>query len=405
VSIPAAIALDGVGKRFTKYEDTPMLLSRVLQLRNRTRRSSLWALRGASFEIARGECVGVIGRNGSGKSTLLQMLAGVTAPTEGRVTVRGRVAPLISVGVGFHPELTGRENVYVNATILGLTRAEVDARFDEIVAFSEIGDFIDTPVKFYSSGMFVRLGFSVSVLAEPDVLLIDEVLAVGDLAFQMKCFGRMEELRASGTTIVIVTHNLNAVRRLCDRTIVVHGGEIRHDGDTLAALSIYHELIGELDGAEGPISPSDPQAVHAADFTRVELLDASGRPTRHVAADDLITVEASFEVRQAVADPILGVAVVNEAGVHVYGERWDLTSWGRFEAGARFSASIALTPALATGSYELHLGLASLAHERIAPAPAPFLFFVSGRPLVRGIADLRAALTLGTGTAGQPTLG
>jgi ABC-type polysaccharide/polyol phosphate transport system ATPase subunit len=394
VSGRPAIELEAVGKRFTKYEDTPMLLSRVLQLRNRTRRSSLWALRGASFEVAPGECLGVIGRNGSGKSTLLQMLAGVTAPTEGRVTVRGRVAPLISVGVGFHPELTGRENVYVNATILGLTRQEVDARFDEIVAFSEIGDFIDTPVKFYSSGMFVRLGFSVSVLAEPDVLLIDEVLAVGDLAFQTKCFGRMEELRASGTTIVIVTHNLNAVRRLCDRTIVVHRGEIRHDGDTLEALNVYHELIGELDDADGPSAVPGGGSGDAAEFERFELLDADGRPTRHVAADELVTVEATFAFRRALADPILGLTVSNEGGVHVYGERWPLDTHGPFEPGTLVHVTVRLAPSLATGSYTMHVGLASRADESAAPPPVPILFFVSGRPLVRGVADLRSEMTL-----------
>src|SRR5690349_16980829 len=218
-----------------------MLVSRLFQLRNRTRRSALWALRRATFGVGRGECVGVVGRNGSGKSTLLQMLAGVTAPTEGRVTVQGRVAPLISVGVGFHPELTGRENVYVNATILGLRREEIDRRFDEIASFAEIGEFLETPVKFYSSGMFVRLGFAVSAMSEPDVLLIDEVLAVGDLAFQLKCFERLERLRESGATVVLVTHNLNAVRRLCERTLVIHNGELRHDGDTVEALSLYHE--------------------------------------------------------------------------------------------------------------------------------------------------------------------
>ena len=167
------IRLAGVGKRYLKYEDEPMLLTRALRLRHRTRRSQLWAVRDVSFELHPGDSVGVIGRNGSGKSTLLQMLAGVTSPTEGTITVGGRVAPLVSVGVGFHPELTGRENVYVNGTILGLSRAEIDARFDAMVEFSGIEAFIDTPVKFYSSGMYVRLGFAVAVEAIPDVLLVD----------------------------------------------------------------------------------------------------------------------------------------------------------------------------------------------------------------------------------------
>src|SRR5207302_5234688 len=203
-------------------------------------------------EVQSGECIGVIGRNGSGKSTLLQMVAGVTSPTEGTVRVRGRIAPLVSVGVGFHPELTGRENVYVNGTILGLTRAEIDRRFDSILDFSGIHAFIDTPVKFYSSGMFVRLGFAVAVEATPDVLLVDEVLAVGDVAFQLKCFRRMAEIREQGTTVVVVSHNLNAIRQLCDRALVLHDGTMRHDGDVDDGIGIYHSLLGEFSDPEAP---------------------------------------------------------------------------------------------------------------------------------------------------------
>src|SRR5438105_3898304 len=181
-----------------------MLVTAALQFRNRTRRSRLWAVRHVDLDVAPGECVGVIGRNGSGKSTLLQMIAGVTAPTEGSVAVHGRVAPLISVGVGFHPELTGRENVFVNGAILGMSRSTIEQRLDDIVEFSEIAAFIDTPVKFYSSGMAVRLGFSVAIYAHPEVLLVDEVLAVGDLSFQLKSYERMMEIRQSGTTILVV---------------------------------------------------------------------------------------------------------------------------------------------------------------------------------------------------------
>ncbi|HVT77699.1 MAG TPA: ABC transporter ATP-binding protein, partial [Acidimicrobiales bacterium] len=238
------ISLADAGKRYTKFEDAPMLVS-ALRFRARTTRSHLWAVRHVDLDVAPGECVGVIGRNGSGKSTLLQMLAGVTAPSEGRVSVRGKVAPLISVGVGFHPELTGRENVYVNAAILGLSRAEVDARLDDIIDFADVTGFVDTPVKFYSSGMFVRLGFAVAINVNPQVLLIDEVLAVGDLAFQMKCFDKMAEIRDSGATVVVVSHNLNAVRRMCDHTMVLHNGAQRFYGATADAISLYHQLLGE----------------------------------------------------------------------------------------------------------------------------------------------------------------
>ncbi|MEY2406999.1 MAG: lipopolysaccharide transport system ATP-binding protein, partial [Acidimicrobiaceae bacterium] len=313
-----SIEVADAGKRYVKYDDSPMLVSHLLRLRNRTRRSALWALRGASFNVRRGECLGVVGRNGSGKSTLLHLLAGVTAPTEGRVTVRGRVAPLISVGVGFHPELSGRENVYVNATILGLPREEIDRRFDEIVSFAEIGEFLDTPVKFYSSGMFVRLGFAVSAMADPDVMLIDEVLAVGDLAFQLKCFERIERLRESGATVVIVTHNLNAVRRLCERTLVIHNGELRHDGDTVAGLSLYHELLGEPRDVEDVVSFDEPAAIDAGELSDVRFLGPDGAPTRHAATGETMTVEATITVRQPVANPVLSIGIVTEGGVYVY---------------------------------------------------------------------------------------
>jgi ABC-type polysaccharide/polyol phosphate transport system ATPase subunit len=370
-----------------------MLVSHLLQLRSRTRRSSLWALRGASFDVRGGECVGVVGRNGSGKSTLLHLLAGVTAPTEGRVTVRGRVAPLISVGVGFHPELTGRENVYVNATILGLTRDEIDRRFDDIVAFAEIGDFLDTPVKFYSSGMFVRLGFAVSAMAEPDVVLIDEVLAVGDLAFQLKCFDRLERLRESGATVVLVTHNLNAVRRLCERTLVIHNGEVRHDGETVEGLSLYHELLGEARDLDDVTSVDESSAIDAAELTEVRLLGADGQPTRHAATGEQLTVEATITVHEHVADPVLGISIVTEGGLHAYGESWPLDKVEGWDGTGPLRVRLSFPAALATGSYSVHVGLASLVHARIAPPTPPVLFYVTGRLTVQGVADLKTELT------------
>jgi len=185
-----AIAVDGAGKKYWKFEEQAMLLRSILPT-GRARRSELWALRDVSFSLEQGETIGILGRNGSGKTTLLRLLAGVTRPSEGRVAVAGAVAPLISVGVGFRREMSGRENIYLNGMILGLSRQQVEERLDDIVAFAELDEFIDTPVKFYSSGMFLRLGFAVAVHTDPDVLLIDEVLAVGDAAFRAKCVERM----------------------------------------------------------------------------------------------------------------------------------------------------------------------------------------------------------------------
>ncbi len=389
-----AIEATGVGKRYVKYEDTPMLVSRALKLWSRTRRSTLWALRGVDFTVDRGECVGVIGRNGSGKSTLLQMLAGVTAPTEGRIAVNGRVAPLISVGVGFHPELSGRENVYVNGMILGLDRSEIDARFDEIVEFSEIGEFIDTPVKFYSSGMFVRLGFSVSVLADPDILLIDEVLAVGDIKFQLKCFERVEQIRQRGATIAMVSHNLNAVRRLCTRTMVIHDGELCFNGDTVEAIALYHELLGTSSDPDSTMEANTARYIAAADIEHLELVGPDGQPTRHIDTGTEIALELTARFRRAFSDrAMLGVTLFNEGGVHVYGQSWPLSAEGSFDAGDVVRARVALHPELATGSYSVQVALATLDRARLAPVPPPILLFATGRKGVRGIADMRAQLT------------
>ena len=206
---------------------------------------TIWALKDVSFEIQPGEVVGVIGRNGAGKSTLLKILSRITEPTEGRAVVRGRIGSLLEVGTGFHPELTGRENVYLNGAILGMKRAEVDRKFDEIVAFAEIEKFIDTPVKHYSSGMYLRLGFSVAAHLEPDVLLVDEVLAVGDVLFQKKCLAKAGELSRSGRTVILVTHNLGALQHLCNKAIVLSKGRMATHDHVADAIRIYLEALNE----------------------------------------------------------------------------------------------------------------------------------------------------------------
>jgi lipopolysaccharide transport system ATP-binding protein len=198
-----------------------------------------WALKDVSFEVKRGEVVGIIGRNGAGKSTLLKILSRITEPTEGRVRLRGRIASLLEVGTGFHPELTGRENIFLNGAILGMTRREIRTKFDEIVAFAEVDKFLDTPVKHYSSGMYVRLAFAVAAHLEPEILVVDEVLAVGDAEFQKKCLGKMKEVSEEGRTVMFVSHNMTAVQSLCDRVIYFDDGEIRGDGDSKIEIERY----------------------------------------------------------------------------------------------------------------------------------------------------------------------
>ncbi len=216
------------------------LVWRRLRWNTRLKREEFWALRDLNFEIAKGEVVGIIGRNGAGKSTLLKVLSRITEPTTGRITLRGRVASLLEVGTGFHPELSGRDNIYLNGAIHGLTRAEISRKFDQIVEFAEVSRFLDTPVKRYSSGMYVRLAFAVAAHLEPDILIVDEVLAVGDATFQKKCLGKIKEVSSTeGRTVLFVSHNLSSVRQLCTRSILLDQGRLVFDGPPNAAIAAY----------------------------------------------------------------------------------------------------------------------------------------------------------------------
>jgi ABC-type polysaccharide/polyol phosphate transport system ATPase subunit len=385
------IELRGVAKRYTKYDDTPALVTSLMRLGRRTRRSTLWALDGVDLHLEEGETAGVLGRNGSGKSTMLRLLAGVTAPTRGSVAVHGRIAPLISVGVGFHNELTGRENVFINGAIFGLSNHQMADRFDEIVDFAGIEDFIDTPVKFYSSGMFVRLGFAVAVSAEPDVLLVDEVLAVGDLPFQMKCFEKMEEIRERGTTIVVVSHNLNAIRNLCKRAVVLDRGRVIFDGETTDAIASYHDVL-----ALGAASHGHADAAAPAEIAGFRLVDASGASTAHVSVGDEVMLEAVVRFNVAVDDPVFGVQVVTEAGLHVYGDSSVWAERGQhFAAGDVATVRSRLQLSLATGTYTATVGVrASDGETPLAVSREPLLFYVAGRASVRGVADLGGSLDI-----------
>ena len=241
-SSDVAIRLDGVGKRYVLHKQKPYLLHEVLKRVTGAARTheEFWALREVSLTIRPGESVAFIGRNGAGKSTLLGLIARAISPTTGRVEVNGRLGALLELGAGFHPELTGRENVYLNASLLGLSRAEIEGQFDAIVAFAELGDFIDVPLRNYSSGMYVRLGFSVAIHIRPEIVLMDEALAVGDAAFQEKCLARIAEIRAAGKTLLFVSHSADLVRHLCPRAIWLDHGRLRGDGPAAEVLEAYH---------------------------------------------------------------------------------------------------------------------------------------------------------------------
>lgn len=254
---------------------------------------AFWALRHVDFELRRGEVLGVIGANGAGKSTLLKLLSRITAPTEGRIEIRGRVSSLLEVGTGFHRDLTGRENMYLNAAILGMRKAEIDRKFDAIVAFAGIEKFLDTPVKRYSSGMHTRLAFSVAAHLEPEILIVDEVLAVGDVGFQKKCLGKMNDLAQGGRTVVFVSHNMGAVSQLCNCGLLLDGGRVQLAGEIGDVVRAYLERsIG--DDCHSAVCSEDPSL--PSQFTSVTLRSARGGPAR--SCDEPIAVESEYLVRE-----------------------------------------------------------------------------------------------------------
>lgn len=282
---------------------------------------TIWALKDVSFEVEQGEVVGIIGRNGAGKTTLLRILSRITEPTEGYAEIKGRVGSLLEVGTGFHPELTGRENIYLNGAILGMKRAEIDRKFDEIVAFSEIEKFLDTPVKRYSSGMYVRLAFSVAAHLEPQILLVDEVLAVGDAAFQKKCLGKMGDVAREGRTVLFVSHNMNSISRLCGHAVLLEQGRLRSIGEV---RRIIHEYLSSHSVTTGSWERSKSQAAIEDSELRIvmaRVLSHEGRPVSSVELDKPFQVEVRYEITGALRGCAVVLQVLDSEGTVI------LTTW------------------------------------------------------------------------------
>lgn len=275
---------------------------------------TIWALKDVSFDIQPGEVVGIIGRNGAGKSTLLKILSRITEPSAGKVELYGRVGSLLEVGTGFHSELSGRENIFLNGSLLGMTRTEIKAKFDQIVEFAEVDKFIDTPVKRYSSGMYVRLAFAVAAHLDPEILILDEVLSVGDASFQKKCLGKMSEVSKSGRTVIFVSHNMSTIVRTCSRCILINGGKIEASGPVDSVIRRYLETSAQHDGScSFPIKPAK-----AAQFTRLGLLTREGDATASFDYRFDITISAEYVVRQPIPHGLLGIRISTADGLPIF---------------------------------------------------------------------------------------
>ena len=307
-----AVEIQDVCKMFKLYhENVKSLKEKVLFFRRRGY-ERFWALNDININVEEGETLGIIGRNGSGKSTLLKCITKILYPTTGKIVTNGSIAALLELGAGFQPDLTGRENVYLNASILGFSRKEIDRKFDEIVAFSELDRFIDNQVRNYSSGMFIRLGFAVAISVDPDILIIDEVLAVGDEAFQRKCLDRIDEIQASGKTIIFVTHNVEVTKEICSRVVMLEAGNIIKDGSPREVVAFYHHAMESAE--EGGERGTKQIAI-----TGVELVNSEGVAATEFNTGEAMKIRVSYLAAEPVDDPVFGFSIEDYSGFTAYG--------------------------------------------------------------------------------------
>ena len=322
--MPHSITVERVSKQYRLGEvDSDLLYERLIDWlkhplhRHGTRkREAIWALKDVCLEVEQGEVLGIIGRNGAGKSTLLKVLSRITYPTSGSMKVNGRIAALLEVGTGFHGDLTGRENVFLNGSILGMTRKEITAKLDAIVSFAGVESFLDTPVKRYSSGMFLRLGFAVAAHLEPDVLVVDEVLAVGDAAFQKKCLNAMDEMRSGGRTVVFVSHNVAAVENLCSRAVWIDNGEVRLDGRPRDVIEAYMATNAEASRLAADLSRIQNRRGNGdARFTKLEFLNADAEPLKYLSSGDRVILRLHYEAVTHISRPDFEIGIYTDLGM------------------------------------------------------------------------------------------
>ncbi|MEV8214493.1 ABC transporter ATP-binding protein [Leifsonia sp. NPDC077715] len=389
---PEIVRVADVSKRFVIRKDNSLKERLVAFGRGREHREEFWALRDVSLSIQAGHTVALIGHNGSGKSTLLKVIGGIIDPTSGSVARRGRIAALLELGAGFHPDLTGRENVYLNASILGLSREETEERFDEILSFSGIGDFIDTQVKFYSSGMYVRLAFAVAVHTDPDLLLVDEVLAVGDEAFQRKCLDKIRSFQQEGRTIILVTHNLSQVTELADRAILLNKGEVVYDGEPGGAVTEFRNILegrrvleAEAEAAVHASKHGEPVLEHGRVIEARAWADGR-EPGEPVQPGDDLRIEVTVEHEEGIDDWMAAIQIDNTLGQPVYG-----TTTARIGADVsrlkerRTVAFVLRDARFGAGKYFVNASLMDRAGRHLSDMPQACSFDVPYYPLAVGM--------------------
>jgi lipopolysaccharide transport system ATP-binding protein len=352
----AAVVVQNVSKVFRLYRRPS---DRLLESLGKRRHTEFWALRDISLTVERGEILGIIGPNGSGKSTLLEIVAGILRPTRGRVARDGRVAALLELGAGFNPEFTGRENVFVNGEIMGLTRGEIERAFPRIAEFAGIGEFIERPVKEYSSGMYVRLAFATAIHVEPDILIVDEALAVGDALFANRCIRKFEELKQRKVTILFVSHDLALVKRLAHRAVLLLNGQIEAEGSPKDVVNRYIGLVVERrkreEETQSKLESSFRHGDGASEIESVEVLNQDGQPAPAVMSGECMTVRVAARFRREVSDPIAGILIRNRLGMDVFGTNTRLAGQdlGEYRAGERLEVEFRFECLLAQQEYTI----------------------------------------------------
>jgi len=379
---PGRIAVDRVSQCFRVSSQPHRTLKDLVIARRRTTRSEVWALRDVRLDAAPGEAIGLVGRNGSGKTTLLRLLSGIFKPTSGLVSVGGRVGSLLELGAGFHPDFTGRENVYLNGSIHGLSRTRIREAMDEIVAFAELERFIDLPVRTYSSGMFMRLGFSVAAHIQADVLLLDEVFAVGDEDYQRKCFGKIAEFKRRGGTIVFVSHDARAVERLCDRAVLLREGRVAFDGPAREAIAHYRRLLAEERSPDELTGGLREWGTGEAVIRAARLLDSEGDERRQFVSGETFVVEFVVAAEPEVEPPLLSLELRDNDGVVVAGLTQATAELGWSGRGGEHTLRFEVDRLpLAEGRFHLRTTLVGSDGERLLHTlddAASFLVFPAG---------------------------